>query len=78
MSDNTRDLTHGERAVGLSFNPSSLPSVDQVKKECAKIIDTLDQLRTEATDGEVKAQLTLAIRRIQEGQMWAVKGLTWK
>lgn len=71
-----RTLTFGQKAVGITFNPSNLPGVDQIKQECAKIIDTLDQLRNEAVDGEMKAQFTLAIRKIQEGQMWGVKAIT--
>lgn len=71
-------MSFGERAVGISFNPSTLPGVDKVKSECAKIIDTLNEIREESTDGEVKAQLTLAIRKIQEGQMWGVKAITWR
>ena len=74
----TKELTFGEKAVGITFNPSTLPGVDKVKNECAKIIDTLNQMREETTNGEVKAQLTLAIRKIQEGQMWGVKAITWQ
>lgn len=77
MTD-TRTLTYGEKAVGLTFNPSSLSDVDEIKAKCASIIDSLNNLREKAIDGEVKAQYTLAIRKIQEGQMWGVKAVTWK
>jgi hypothetical protein len=65
--------TFGERAVGLSFNPSADSSVDEIKKECAQIIDTLNTLREQATDLEVKRMYSISITEVQTGQMWAVK-----
>lgn len=73
-----KELTFGQEAVGITFNPSALESVNRIKDSSAALIDILHEYREAATDGEVKAQLTLAIRRIQEGQMWGVKGVTWK
>lgn len=72
-----RVLTFGERAVGMSFNPGGLESVNLIKKQSAALIDTLHDQREASTDGEEKAQLTLAIRKIQEGLMWGVKAVTW-
>jgi hypothetical protein len=73
----TRDLTFGERAVGLTFNPSKNPQVDEIKRMYAASIDFLNELRTANSDAEVKRMLSLAITKDQEAQMWAVKGLTW-
>lgn len=30
MSDTTRELTYGEKAVGLTFNPGGHPQVDRI------------------------------------------------
>lgn len=73
-----RSLTFGEKAVGLTFNPSNDADVQAIKERFAKIIDTLNDLRTAAPDGEVKRMLSLAITDAQTAQMWGVKGVTWK
>ena len=81
-----RKLTFGEKAVGPSFNPSKFPQVDKIKQLSAELIDELNNQRASLKDanreahpedGEVAAQYTLAIRKIQEGQMWGVKAATW-
>ena len=73
-----RQLTFGEKAVGLNFNPSNDSRVDRIKKACAVVIDELNDLRNETTSGEVKRQCSVAITEIQTGQMWGVKAATWK
>jgi hypothetical protein len=52
--DNTElpEVTYGEKAVGLTFNPSKDETVDKVKKLYAEIIDICASLRTEAGQGE--------------------------
>ena len=75
----TRELTFGEKAVGITFNPGGKPEVNKIKELSAALIDELDKQRTETrTNGEMAAQFTLAIRKIQEGQMWGVKAATWQ
>lgn len=70
-------LTYGEKAVGLTFNPSNNPAVDAVKKEYAHIIDTMDDLRSTTQNSEVKRLASVAITEAQTAQMWAVKALTY-
>lgn len=78
MSDeNQRELTFGEKAVGLGFNPSSNPKVDELKKAAAQFIDLCNDLRESSTDGEVKRMCSHAITEAQTAQMWSVKGATW-
>jgi hypothetical protein len=71
------DLTFGQRAVGLSFNPSDNPVVGQLKQEISDFIDTCDVLRDESTDADVKRMYAIAITEAQTAQMWAVKAATW-
>lgn len=82
MPDQGRELTFGERAVGLSFNPSNDLKVDEIKKTCAAALDAIhgteDKSGIEVFNDERKRMVDLAIARIQEGQMWAVKAQTWK
>ena len=84
MSGTPRELTYGEKAVGLTFNPSGDPQVQKVKAAFAAIIDDLDDMRslalTQATIAvpEVARMLSVAITEAQAAQMWAVKAITWK
>lgn len=110
-----RELTYGEKAVGLTFNPGRTTEVDKIKILSAKLIDELhEQIETihhrqearfkqlvestpcrdlsreesqkydiernaiYASGNEQAEQFMLAIRRIQEGQMWGVKAATWR
>jgi hypothetical protein len=72
-----RELTFGEKACGVSFNPSNSPHVDAVKKSFAAIVDDLNVLRETADNAEIKRMLSLAITDAQTAQMWAVKAVTW-
>lgn len=80
MSDEgiRRPPTFGEKAVGLSFNPSNDPKVDEAKRVFAHAIDLANSLRNESPDPEVKRMAALAITEAQIAQMWLVKALTWK
>ena len=74
-----REATFGEKAVGLSFNPSGDQDVQTVKELYAKIIDMLllDSREKPATD----MQFRIAEKAIDEAmtaQMWAVKAITCK
>ncbi len=77
MSD---ELTFGQKAVGVRFNPSENPKVDKVKQQYTDIIDDLDTERNEAFaqgDKEKGRHLAVAITDAETAQMRAVKGLTW-
>lgn len=73
-----KEPTFGEKAVGLSFNPSNDDAVAQCKKEFATVIDRMNDLRSKDLTGEVARMASLAITQAQTAQMWAVKALTWK
>ena len=68
----------GERAVGLSFNPSGDANVGLLKGLAAQFIDACHEARLEATDSEVKRMYSVAITEAQTAQMWAVKAATWR
>lgn len=78
MSNENRELTFGEKAVGLTFDPSSNPDVDNCKRIFAAAIDQMHALRENSTDPEVKRMASVAITEAQTAQMWAVKAITWK
>lgn len=76
-----RELTYGEKAVGLTFNPSGDADVAQMKTRYAAAINVLDELRRTANaagKGEQSRLASIAITEAQTAQMWAVKALTWK
>ena len=70
--------TFGQKAVGLSFNPSGDAGVINCKQHFATVIDQLNDLRTSTDSPEVKRMASIAITELQTAQMWAVKALTWK
>jgi len=77
-AQNGRPQTFGEKAVGLSFNPSGDDLVANIKARFADDIDEMNSLRIRTEDPEVKRLASIAITEIQGAQMWAVKAATWK
>lgn len=73
-----RPLTLGEKAVGLTFNPSQDHAVYACKAEFAAVIDRMNSLRSTSSNPEVKRMASVAITEAQTAQMWAVKALTWR
>lgn len=71
-----QEQTFGQRAVGLSFNPSNDDAVANCKKEFAVVIDRMNDLRSTSTNAEVKRMCEIAITEAQTAQMWAVKAIT--
>jgi hypothetical protein len=79
MSENTqRELTYGEKAVGITFNPSGDPAVQACKAAFAIAINQMNDLRNSTEDAEVKRMASVAITEAQTAQMWAVKAITWR
>lgn len=77
MEEN-KELSYGEKAVGLTFNPSNLLSVQAIKQNIANVIDDLNKTREDEESKEVKRMCAVAITELQAASMWAVKALTWK
>ena len=82
-SETQREITYGEKAVGLTFNPSGDENVNKIKRLYAEIIDLCAKGRTNAvrhfTYNQEQARLfSVAITEAQTAQMWAVKALTWR
>ena len=76
------ELSFGEKACGVSFNPGGNPVVDSIKRNFANIVDELEALRQQSAkqrpqDVEVRRMLSIAITDAQTAQMWAVKAVTW-
>ncbi|MDX7495229.1 hypothetical protein [Providencia stuartii] len=68
----------GQKLVGISFNPSSLSTVDEVKQKSAELIYLVRDSMESATSEEALMIHNEAMRRIVDAQMWAVKAITWK
>ena len=78
MESEQREMTFGEKAVGLTFNPGNSLEVHSLKVNFANIIDDLNDMRTETENPETKRMLSIAITDLQTAQMWAVKAVTWQ
>ena len=72
------ELTFGQKAVWLTFNPSGDNEVTLAKQKCANLIDHMNTLRSTTESGETKRLCSVAITELQTAQMWVVKALTWK
>jgi len=73
----TQTLSYGEKAVGVTFNPSGDKDVSRIKYLYAQIIDLCNDIRSANADGERARLFSIAITEAQGAQMWAVKAITW-
>ena len=81
-----RELTFGERAVGLTFNPSGDEKVHKAKQLMADALDLLKEAELEKTEngdamaswGEASVFKTNAFNKIVDAQMALVKYITWR
>jgi hypothetical protein len=78
MDSKEQDLSFGQKAVGLTFNPSGDDAVAQCKQEFATTIDRMNALRNSSDNPDVKRMASVAITEAQTAQMWAVKAITWR
>jgi hypothetical protein len=91
MRRETMQQTKGQYRVGITFNPSQLGVVDQIKVKAAELIDLIDSVpsnpdtpagATVAGDqlvglaGERARLKALAQTGVEEAAMWAVKAAT--
>ena len=72
------ELTFGQKAVGLTFNPSGDDAVAHCKQAFADLIDQMNDLRQMNGSPEQARLASVAITELQGAQMWAVKAVTWK
>lgn len=72
------ELTFGQKAVGLRFNPGGNPEVNACKENFAYEINRMHHLRIKTENPEQKRLASIAITELQTAQMWAVKAITWE
>ena len=70
-----RPHTEGEYRVGISFNPSSIQMVDEVKKLTADLIDYMMALSRDR-DSAGAREAAIAATAYEDACMWAVKAIT--
>lgn len=75
--ENTQ-LTFGQKAVGLSFNPSGDPSVNKAKELMAEAIDLMNDFKSGVASQGQARHASVAITQLEDAQMRMVKALTWK
>lgn len=68
-------MTLGEYRVGISFNPSKDPVVDEIKRAAADLIDLINDI-TVGDIPEVGRLKALATTHVEDAAMWAVKAVT--
>ena len=85
VEDGVRLQTFGEKAVGITFNPSGSDEVYEAKMLAAKQIDLLEKVHNKVTDdGKAMSSWVRSVLRTQafnllvSAQMALVKYITWK
>ena len=79
-----RPQTFGEKAVGITFNPSGSDEVYEAKMLAAKQIDLLEKIHIKLTNDSANTSWVRNVLRTQafnlliSAQMALVKYLTWK
>lgn len=77
-----RELTPGEKAVGLTFNPSGSETVVRLKEIFAEAFDIVEKsvLPDDGTNETARKRKMRdsALSEILTAQMWAVKVITLK
>ena len=74
-----RELTFGEKLVGLNFNPSNDDKVGKAKRYCADLADLVhDDFKSREQTEYSTDRFKQAISEILNAQMNAVKVLTLK
>lgn len=71
------DLSEGEKAVRIDFNPSKIDEVFKLKRMYANLIDVLIWKRNAVTSPEVKREISLSITELQSSCRWAVGAYTY-
>jgi hypothetical protein len=76
-------LSLGQMRVGISFNPSGDPVVNEIKEKAADLIDLLETLRSRANvhpalGGEIFRAIAIAQTHVEDAAMWGVKAATKK
>jgi hypothetical protein len=76
-----RELSFGEKAVGLTFNPSGDEKVNKAKQLMADALDLLKEVEEEKSKSgvtwEANVFRTNAFNKIVDAQMSLVKYITW-
>ena len=84
VEDGVRPQTFGEKAVGITFNPSGSDEVHEAKMLAAKQIDLLEKVHIKLTNDSANTTWVRNVLRTQafnaliSAQMAVVKYLTWK
>lgn len=78
LTEEGKEMSYGQKAVGISFNPAQDQDVAEVKTLCAELIDKMNGMRNLSLSPEQKRLYSIAITSFQESQMWGVKAITWK
>ncbi len=67
----------GEYRVGIDFNPSANPTVADIKRRVAALIDDLDLIASNSAHPGAQCA-AIAMTELESAAMWAVKAATKK
>lgn len=76
MAQEIKELTFGQKAVGLTFNPSGDEVITKTKQNFADLIDLVEE--RPATSYLANTFKGMAIRSLVTAKMAVVNFLTWR
>ena len=59
QTDERRELTYGEKLVGISFKPSNNEKVDRIKRLCAELADIVNDYHFDREEGHSRLFISL-------------------
>lgn len=68
-------LSEGQHRVGVSFNPSKDPKVDDIKGRVSQLIDDLGEIASNRDHPGARCA-SIAMTELESAAMWAVKAIT--
>ncbi len=79
LETSKRELTYGEKVVGLDFNPSGDENVQKIKELYAEVIDLIGNYDNSREISKIRNDFEKqAISLALQAQMMAVKAVTCK
>ena len=75
MSEKVKEKTLGEQRCHVDFNPNGNTDINQIKRQCADLIDLINGYMAKTEEGEAKRCFAKAMTDVETAQMYAVKGI---
>lgn len=69
----SRELTIGEKRIGINFDTATEDKVDRIKVTSAILINQIEEVKEENNSGDKLRTIATAQTNVETASMWAVK-----